>query len=791
MGNLTDTSAHKVYQFDDWQVVPAANELIRKDESFTLEPRVMRALCVLIERQQQVVEREQLIKAVWPDNVIVSDQSVTQLLGNLRKVLQDSARSPKYIQTIPKRGYRFIAACETSTHVTTQYSETAETAQPHSPSVENTAPQPPQQSAALVNEHTQPVQTSSLSFSTKQPLNAAAMKKLNRIVLIVLAIASLIYGLVMRELDTNTQQASQGTTQVPANSEKALNTGEAAVVLPSPKVSPLTNSPGVERFPTVSPDGKWMAFSWEDYQTETNIFIKSLEAPSAKRIQLTFDGARELKAVWSPDSSHIAFARFTGENECAIVTMNIETRKQRFIAQCSSSQFSAESLEWSVDNQLYFKASDKNVIRKGLSRVRIALDMPKAAGSVVSKLIEPIPCQLDCQFDDMDISVAPDNSNFVLTRQVSLAGQDLYLYPTDLSTQEKRITYEGVQILGHAFSEDSRSLFYVSLKEGAPALWRYDIANNSHQKIEMGSMTPTYPARIPQQNSLLFTRQERQFYISQVKLTQGDTQQAPIVQSYASNFDPAMSKNGKELAYTSGVSGKSEVWIVNLETMQYEQITESEVGSLSPAWSADGSKLVYVNYENRQEPRLVTYNIESKKPHYVDTRSLQAIWGPQFSDNNTEILVSGVKNNVRRIWSINLKDNTVKPETSAGGFIVRQDPANVNLLFFSKEQTAGLWLVDRQTKQEHLVLAELQDTHPLAWTVTAEHIIYLYSTADHDFIKQFDRQTKEISTLATLPRKSAARYTTGGISLRSSGDNQYLLFVHNGILQADIFKAQF
>lgn len=845
MGKQSNTDAQKTYQFDDWQVIPDANELIRKGEFYTVEPRVMRALCVLIEQQQRVVEREYLISAVWPDNVIVSDQSVTQLLGSLRKVLNDSARSPKYIQTIPKRGYRFIATC--TTHYTAvgtpnpsnhsaALSDSAVNMLQRLPTSSSTATGTPSQNLHNTssatdrdNSHSQSEQITTeisdnsantseingkfdatthpkttVNQSVAPPAPHHAQSSLTsakteqkkplyslQVAAIIIVVSGILFALNFSDLLFDDKQ----------NREITESSDSTSSALPSPKtaqqsnnkptkphslsanVVALTNSPGVERFPTVSPNGKWLAFSWEDYQTETNIFIKSLDDASAKRIQLTFDNARELKAVWSPDSTQIAFARFTGETECAIITMNIETRKQQYVAQCVNSQFSAESIEWSADNFLYFKSKSSNKISAGKHhRIGVSRVTPQTT------LIEPIPCHLECQFDDMDISVSPNNSQLVLTRQVSLSGQDLFLYSANLSQPEHRVTHDSVQILGHAFSNDSQFLYYVTLKSGEPALWQYHLASQTHTKIDLGTVTPTYPTCIPDSKSLLFTRQERQFYINQVKLNPDDAQQSPIVQSYASNFDPAMNQHSRELAYTSGVSGKSEVWIVDLDTMQYEQVTESGIGSLSPSWSSDGQQLVYINYENRERPRVAIYNKNTKTHHFIST-PLKALWGPKFNEDGTEIFISAVQEGRRRIWSINIASEEIKQETAEHGFVVQHDPSSPQQLLFTQQQKGGLWVLDRATRQEIQVLPELQEIHLASWIATKTHIVYLFSATDHDYVKRMDRKTQQIETLVTLPKKSAARYTTGGISLRRINDQNHLLFVHNGVLQADIFRA--
>ncbi|MET0088068.1 MAG: winged helix-turn-helix domain-containing protein [Sedimenticola sp.] len=87
---------------------PASNELHRGDVRVQLEPKVMALLAYLSDNAGQTVTREQLFQALWP-GVIVSDDTLTQAVIKLRKALGDSAKNARYIQTIPKRGYRLCA----------------------------------------------------------------------------------------------------------------------------------------------------------------------------------------------------------------------------------------------------------------------------------------------------------------------------------------------------------------------------------------------------------------------------------------------------------------------------------------------------------------------------------------------------------------------------------------------------------------------------------------------------------------------------------------------------------
>lgn len=96
-------------QVGDWEVDPALNELRRGGETVRLEPKAVEVLRYLAERPGEVVGRESLLSAIWA-GVVVGDDALTQAIIKLRRALGDDAHSPRYIETISKRGYRLIAA---------------------------------------------------------------------------------------------------------------------------------------------------------------------------------------------------------------------------------------------------------------------------------------------------------------------------------------------------------------------------------------------------------------------------------------------------------------------------------------------------------------------------------------------------------------------------------------------------------------------------------------------------------------------------------------------------------
>ncbi len=96
------------FTFSEYKVIPQANLLIKRSREKRVEPKVMALLILLVKSNGDVVTRSEILAALWP-NIIVGDEVISQLIYSLRNALADDAKNPKYIETIPKKGYRFIA----------------------------------------------------------------------------------------------------------------------------------------------------------------------------------------------------------------------------------------------------------------------------------------------------------------------------------------------------------------------------------------------------------------------------------------------------------------------------------------------------------------------------------------------------------------------------------------------------------------------------------------------------------------------------------------------------------
>src|SRR2546421_4344754 len=94
--------------FGSYRLDSVERVLRRDGQPVTLPPKDLETLLVLVERAGHIVEKEQLLEKVWP-GVFVEEGNLARHIFNLRQVLGDSSEGRKYIETIPKRGYRFVA----------------------------------------------------------------------------------------------------------------------------------------------------------------------------------------------------------------------------------------------------------------------------------------------------------------------------------------------------------------------------------------------------------------------------------------------------------------------------------------------------------------------------------------------------------------------------------------------------------------------------------------------------------------------------------------------------------
>jgi DNA-binding winged helix-turn-helix (wHTH) protein len=97
----------------EWRATRISGELSGHGERERLEPKVMDLLFLLASRAPEVVGKEEILQCLWP-RMLVGEDTLARAVFKLRKALRDDAKSPRYIETVPKRGYRLLVSAELS-----------------------------------------------------------------------------------------------------------------------------------------------------------------------------------------------------------------------------------------------------------------------------------------------------------------------------------------------------------------------------------------------------------------------------------------------------------------------------------------------------------------------------------------------------------------------------------------------------------------------------------------------------------------------------------------------------
>src|SRR5262249_45402292 len=112
----TPAGQRNVFRFGLFEADPDSGELLRQGEHVRLQDQPFRMLILLLQRPGEVVTREELREKLWPENTFVEfDNGLNVAAKKLRDALGDNADNPRFVETVPRRGYRFIAPVSVKT----------------------------------------------------------------------------------------------------------------------------------------------------------------------------------------------------------------------------------------------------------------------------------------------------------------------------------------------------------------------------------------------------------------------------------------------------------------------------------------------------------------------------------------------------------------------------------------------------------------------------------------------------------------------------------------------------
>src|SRR5207248_4691013 len=116
---MGSTGSGRLVRFGEFEIDERAGELRKEGIKVRLQEQPLQILQILLEHPGEVVTREELRKRVWPTDTFVDfDHGINNAIKRLREALGDTADTPRFVETLPRRGYRFIANLEVAKPVT-------------------------------------------------------------------------------------------------------------------------------------------------------------------------------------------------------------------------------------------------------------------------------------------------------------------------------------------------------------------------------------------------------------------------------------------------------------------------------------------------------------------------------------------------------------------------------------------------------------------------------------------------------------------------------------------------
>jgi len=705
------------YRIGDWLIHPRINSMERDGETVHLEPKVMQVLIALASEPGEVVTREHLRKAVWPD-VFVGEDVLIRAVSELRRAFSDDPREPHTIQTIPKVGYRLVAAVEQPAAEAASDAEgpiERGATNPLTERVEATPHQPPTTQA--------PAQSPTSGWRAWFVVAAIALLALVGIGFFV----------------SNFPRKRQPAAPTDAYSSR-----------------PLTTYPGSELQPSFSPDGTAVAFVWIKDNEQSghggHIYVKQLgsEAPA----QLTSGTAQELSPAWSPDGRWIAFVHQDPTHTGIRIIPAIGGSEEEVYTLPTNHAWEYGGLAWTADGKgLIFPQQ----LGPQAPSVLVELTLN---GRTLRPLTQP-PAGWD---GDWTPAVSPDGRQLAFVRGPEGSVYDVYIVKLPDGTP-RRITNDGRLIVGLTWSSDGSKIIFSSNRSGSISLWRVSAQGGTPEHEPAGGDNAYSPSIARQGNRLVYSHGSATWSILAANLDRkGPDAEADILTSSEQDASPHVSPAGDKIAFQSWRSGSQEIWTAGIDGSNPIQLTTMSASAGSPFWSHDGRHLAF---DARPDlfAHIYVIGADGGAPKAITNGNYNDIV-PSWSGDDRWVYFGSNRSGSWQIWKIRSDGSGDLQQVTTGGGMVALESADRKWLYFTHYAEAGLWRSPLGGGPEQKIFDGPPSGNLNYWTLSREAI---YSLAQHGTESTIDRIDPETTHALSIYRMKHAPTPFAGMSVTPDG----------------------
>jgi len=464
---------------------------------------------------------------------------------------------------------------------------------------------------------------------------------------------------------------------------------------------PLTYS-GQAFLPSISPDGKQVAFVWlNPNNQELDLCVQLANGGNPLTLP---DVHPAWKPAWSPDSSRLAFVRAGGG---LYVMPALGGSPQRI---STSGAPTTGDVTWSP-NGAYFVFTGPG---QGLFEV-------PAEGGEARQLTKPP------KGSDVSPAISPDGM-LAFVRRTSTFNSSLYVMPLNrdgTSAGSAKEIATGVRdILTLDWTPDGREILFAgSAGGGNRSLWRIARGGGEPARFPAPTMSSLQPSIARQSGRMVYVNRELETKILKMPLGGHGGEPRPLVESEGDQRDLGVAPNGSRIVFVSNRTGSNEIWIANSDGSNQTQLTFLNgpfVGS--PRWSPDGKTIAFDGYaEGSSDIYLIP--VEGGKPVRLTTDAANEI-RPSWSHDGEWIYFGWDRGGTSEIWKIRKSGGEPVQVTHHGGYHAFES-SDGQWLYVQNGRT----LVRMHPDGSDAVVVQ-NDVGPDSWILAGRHLYMVSSTGE-------------------------------------------------------------
>lgn len=525
-------------------------------------------------------------------------------------------------------------------------------------------------------------------------------------------------------------------------------------------VVPLTALPGEERDPALSPDGKAVAFVWRTASDHrADLFWKPIDSESP--IRLTDDSHAEGSPSWSPDGSTIAFARLAA-GEAELCLAEISSGKIRTLASGLGSRL--PDIDWSPDgSKLVYSA-----------RISPGAPFQLFAYSLAGSASVPLTSPPQRSWGDRQPAFSEDGRRLAFLRHQSQDRSDVFLLDRSRRTVE-RLTSDGDRITGLDWVDSDRIVY--SLFSGHDTSMRIVSRKGGASRPFGGDHGRVFDVSA-RGKQLVYAQWDFDANIWRVA---PDNSSRILVESTQWDSHPALSADGRHLAFVSTRSGRAQIWRSDRNGSGPTRITEfGDMEPGYPRWSPDAREIVFTGRRGSLSSLfMLDLSDGSLRRLTSDTADESAA---SWSGDGRFLYFGSNRSGSWQIWEMERPDGTLRRITTDGGFTAYRDPSRP-AIYLTRREERGIWrktLHDPASPEKVVHLMRPEDWGN--WFVDRFGITFVADVQGRRTLKRWsplDRRTRILREAPSIPY-------FGGIA---GAPNGHILFTRIDRSESDLWLA--